>query len=41
MGGKFALIRFLSAVPLPLLAGLMAIPLFRRFRGAAPEREIS
>jgi uncharacterized membrane protein YraQ (UPF0718 family) len=41
MGGKFAAIRFLSAIPLPLLAGLMAIPLFRRFRGRAPERETS
>jgi len=41
MGGKFATIRFLSAVPLPFLAGLLAIPLFRRFRGRAPGREIS
>ena len=35
MGWKFALIRFLSAVPLPFLAGLMAIPLFRRLRHPA------
>lgn len=39
MGWKFALVRFFSAVPLPLLAGLMAIPLFRRIRHrAAGER---
>jgi uncharacterized membrane protein YraQ (UPF0718 family) len=30
MGWKFALIRFLSSVPLPLIAGLIAIPLIRR-----------
>lgn len=41
MGGKFAAIRFLSAIPLPFLAGLMAIPLFRRFRPRASSREIS
>lgn len=38
MGWKFALIRFLSAVPLPFLAAAMATPLFRRLRHpAAPE----
>lgn len=41
MGGKFAAIRFLSAIPLPLLAGLLAIPLFRRFRGRTAKDEIS
>ncbi|HEX9465900.1 MAG TPA: permease [Alphaproteobacteria bacterium] len=30
MGWRFALIRFLSSVPLPLIAGLIAIPLFKR-----------
>ncbi len=35
MGWKFAAIRFLSAVPLPFLAGFIAVPLFRRFRHRA------
>jgi uncharacterized membrane protein YraQ (UPF0718 family) len=30
MGWKFALIRFLASVPLPLIAGLIAVPLFKR-----------
>ena len=37
MGWKFAAIRFLSSVPLPLIAALIAIPLFRRF--TAPRRD--
>jgi uncharacterized membrane protein YraQ (UPF0718 family) len=39
MGWKFALIRFLSAVPLPIIAGFMAVPLFRRFGGRARATE--
>lgn len=37
MGWKFAAIRFLSSLPLPLIAALIAIPLFRRF--ARPRRD--
>lgn len=40
MGWKFALIRFLSALPLPVLAGFMAMPLFRRLRGRAEPQTI-
>lgn len=32
MGWKFALVRFLACIPLPVIAGFLAIPLFRRFR---------
>lgn len=31
MGWKFALVRFLACVPLPVIAGILAIPLFRQF----------
>ena len=37
MGGEFALLRFLSALPLPILSGLMAIWIARRFPKTRPD----